>query len=110
VICVFRPVARDDVICQFRYYLSELARDAAFRFLDAVGEAREQIRAMPAAGAPKQFRNPVLAGLRSWPVRGFEDIRIYYLVDSGVIRAIRVLRGSRDISRIPESESASAES
>jgi plasmid stabilization system protein ParE len=55
---------------------------------------------MPDMGAPKRFKNPLLAGLRSWPVKGFEDIRIYYLVKGGVLRVIRVLHGERDVQRI----------
>jgi hypothetical protein len=37
---------------------------------------------MPQIGAPKQFKNPALAGLRSWAVKGFEDILIFYVVST----------------------------
>jgi len=30
-------------------------------------------------GAPKPLRNSALEGLGAWPVKGFEDIRIFYL-------------------------------
>lgn len=55
-------------------------------------------------GAPKQLRNRRLAGLRSWPVSAFEKIRIYYLVEDGILRIVRVLHGNRDIARILENE------
>src|ERR1700683_5862867 len=48
--------------------------------------------------------NPHLQDLRSWPVAGFEAIRIYYLVDEGAIRVIRILHGKRDVKRILEGE------
>jgi plasmid stabilization system protein ParE len=101
---VIRPTAKDDIIRQFRYYLLEDALEAATRFLDAVDESVKTICVMPEMGAPKQFKNPVLAGLRSWPVKGFEDTRIYYAVQGDVLRVIRVLHGRRDIGKILERE------
>ena len=101
---VIRPPARDDIIRQFRYYLLQDALDAAQRFLDAVDESIEHVCRMPEAGAPRPSRNPALSGLRSWPVTGFDDVRIYYLVAGNVVRVIRVLHGRRDIQKILESE------
>lgn len=46
------------------------------------------------------LRNPVLAGLRSSPVKDFEDIRIYYVIQKDVLRVVRVLHGKRDIKSI----------
>jgi hypothetical protein len=43
----------------------EDAFEAAARFLDAVDESIEAICQMPDIGAPKQFKDPLLAGLRS---------------------------------------------
>jgi plasmid stabilization system protein ParE len=60
-----RPSAKDDILRQFRYYLLEDAFEAAARFLDAVDESIEAICQMPDIGAPKQFKDPLLAGLRS---------------------------------------------
>jgi hypothetical protein len=59
---------------------------------------------MPDMGAPKQLRNSVLEGLRSWPAEGFEDIRIYYLIPGEILKVTRVLHGRRDINRILENE------
>ena len=55
-------------------------------------------------GAPKAVRNPALAGLRTWPVKGFEDIRIYYLVQREILKVVRILHGRRDIKPILENE------
>ena len=101
---VIRPAARDDILRQYRYYLLEDAFETAERFLDAIDKSIASLCRMPHKGAPKQFRNPRLAGLRSWPVTGFEDIRIYYLIQNDVLRVVRILHGKRDIQSILEQE------
>jgi len=56
---------------------------------------------------PRYFsRNPQLQNLRSWPVVGFEAIRIYYMAEEEVIHVIRILHGKRDVKRILEEEGA----
>jgi len=61
---------------------------------------------MPAWGAPKLLRNAALARLRVAPVEGFEDMRIFYLVQGETSKVIRILHGKRDVNRILEGESA----
>lgn len=68
---IIRPAAKDDIIRQFRYYLLEDAFEAASRFVDAVDESIKAICEMPHAGAPKQFKNPILSG----PFMGGKRIR-----------------------------------
>ena len=48
--------------------------------------------------------NPQLRNLRSWPVAGFEMIRIYFLLDDEAMRVMRILHGKPDIRRILERE------
>jgi toxin ParE1/3/4 len=70
------PRAGNDILRQFGYYLvDQAAPAAAFRFREAAIESIEQLRPHPRLGAPAQGS---IAGLRSWPVKGFEEIRIYY--------------------------------
>jgi plasmid stabilization system protein ParE len=96
VISVIRPRARDDIIRQYRWYLVEKdAPDAAFRFLDAVEKSVEQLVQTPGMGAPKLLRNSALASLRVWPVEGFEDMRIFYLVQGDSLKVIRTAWQSR---------------
>jgi toxin ParE1/3/4 len=101
---IIRQAAKDDIIRQFRYYLLEDAFETATRFLDAVEESIEAICRLPHIGAPKPLKNPILSGLRSWAVKGFEEILIFYVVQSGALRVVRVLHGRRDIKRILERE------
>ena len=56
----------------------------------------------PLVGARYGSRKPELQNLRSWPVAGFEAIRIYYLPESDAIHVIRILHGKRDVKRILE--------
>ena len=57
-------------------------------------------------GALKELKNPAMKGLRSWPVKGFEEFLIFYLVQGDTVRVIRILHGRRDINRILKNESA----
>lgn len=96
-----RPRARDDIIRQFRWYLvSQAAPEAAVRFMNAVEESVRQVCRMPHSGAPRKVRSPSLKGLRVWPVQGFEEILIFYVVQGDTVRVIRVLHGKRDVVRV----------
>src|SRR5262245_42322602 len=98
---VLRPAARRDIILQVGYYIDELAYEAAERFPSAVEQAFQRIQEQPGVGSPRRLDNPKLIGLRSWPVPGFEDIRIYYLQPQPtLIRVVRVLHGKRDLAQI----------
>ncbi len=54
----------------------------------------------PHVGPRYRTGNSQLQNLRSWPVTGFEAIRIYYVPDDKMIRVIRILHGKRDVKRI----------
>ncbi len=43
-------------------------------------------------GAPKLIKNLVLMGLSSWPLKGYEDILIFYVVQPDALRVVRVRR------------------
>ena len=99
------PAAREDILAQFRYFaLDQGVPDVGFRFLDAVEVAIARIGEMPAIGAPPQFETPALAGVRAWPVPGFEDIRLYYLETADLLLIVRVLHDKRDVRRILQRE------
>jgi toxin ParE1/3/4 len=103
---VILPAARDDILRQFRYYLVEQDKPkVADRFLSALRRTMQGIIRTPQGGAPKRLSREALQGLRSWPVRGFEDVRVYYLAHEARVRVVRVLHGKRDINNILEQES-----
>jgi toxin ParE1/3/4 len=100
---LYRQTASDDVVRQFRYYLIEQnVPEIALRFRDAVRHTADSLREHPLVGARYRSRKPELQNLRSWPVAGFEAIRIYYFVDTDAIHVIRILHGKRDVKRILE--------
>jgi plasmid stabilization system protein ParE len=103
-----RTAAREDILRQYSYYLvDKQAAATARRFLDSVESAVTMLCKAPGMGARKYFANPILEGLRSWPVTGFPAVRIYYLVDGDAVRILRVLHGMRDIAALLENETAS---
>jgi plasmid stabilization system protein ParE len=78
-------------------------------FWDSVSQRTDILLAERKTGLhPRRFvigkPPPTLHNLRSWPVAGFEAIRIYYLLDSEAIHVIRVLHGKRGLKRILERE------
>lgn len=101
---VVRSDARKDILRQFEYYLIEKeAERASNRFIEAVQTAISQVSRDPWIGAPKSLGNAKLAGLRSWPVKGFSEIRVYYLASNEEVCVVRVLHGKRDIHPLLES-------
>jgi toxin ParE1/3/4 len=102
---VIRPTAREDILRQYRYYLIEADEElVAARFLAAIEAAITRVCKHPGIGAPKELRNRRLAGLRSCPVKGFAEMRVYYLVSEELLRVVRVLHGKRDINPLLEDE------
>ncbi len=100
---LYRQAASDDVVRQFRYYLiDQNLPQIALRFRDAVRNTVGSLREHPLIGARYRSKKPRLQDLRSWPVAGFEAIRIYYLAESDAIHVIRILHGKRDVRRILE--------
>ncbi len=100
---LYRRAASDDVVRQFRYYLiDQNVPEIALRFRDAVRQTVDSLREHPLVGARYRSKKPELQNLRSWPVAGFEAIRIYYLAETDAIHVIRILHGKRDVKRILE--------
>jgi toxin ParE1/3/4 len=99
---VLPSAAREDILRQYEYYLIEADAVIAARFLTAVQSAINQICRQPGIGAPKMLNSRTLTGLRSWPVKDFADIRLYYLVSETTLRVVRVVYGKRDLGPIFE--------
>ena len=100
---LYRQVASDDIVRQFRYYLlaSDLA-PIAFRFRESVKRAVEFLSRNPLVGPRHVSKHPQLQQLRSWPVAGFESIRIYYFVQGDVLHVVRILHSKRDLQKALE--------
>ena len=92
--------AEDDVLHQIEWFEEQAGSNVARRFRAAVREAIQALAAMPGAGAPKPIANPRLAGLRTWPVRGFDEFRVYYLAQNDIVAVLRILHGKRDVGSV----------
>jgi toxin ParE1/3/4 len=95
-----QPAARRDILHDYHRYRMLGLPDIADRFLRSVEHAVEAASATPGAGALSRVSHPSLTGLRSWPLRGFTDFRLFYLFDPATLRVIRVLNGKRDLNAI----------
>jgi toxin ParE1/3/4 len=51
-------------------------------------------------GNPREFRDPALTGMRSWPIRGFGNHLVFYRPTDDGIEILRVLHGARDLRRV----------
>lgn len=96
---VIFPEAQRDLDEQF-VYIGERNFDAAERFEAAVRDDLKQLAAMPGMGALRDFPNARLLGMRSWPVKGFENHLIFYRPVSDGIEVIRIIHGARDLDHI----------
>jgi toxin ParE1/3/4 len=96
--------AEHDILRQFEWYAERGLADIARRFRLAVKVSVDELLATPQAGAPKPVANVALTGLRTWSVQGFDEFRIYYLVQHDLVKVLRILHGRRDIASILESE------
>ena len=101
---LYRQSASDDILRQFRYYLTADAPEIAVRFRGAVRGTIQSLTQNPHVGPRYSSSNPRLQNLRSWPVTGFEAIRIYYALEEDGLHIIRILHGKRDVRRILQSE------
>ena len=97
--------AEEDILRQVEWYAQRGLPHIARRFHGAVLDAIDALLAMPEAGPPKAISsNPRLAGLRTWPVKAFDEFRIYYLVRPELLTVVRVLHSKRDIGSILDTQ------
>jgi toxin ParE1/3/4 len=79
------------------YYIGERNFDAAERFAIAIKQDLKQLVGMPGMGAMREFSNPRLAGIRTWPVKGFNNYLIVYRATSQTFEFLALIHGARDI-------------
>ncbi len=101
---VRKPRARRDLLEHFIYIGENASVDDAERFLKAAETAFEQLAKRPAMGARRDYHKPALAGLRMWPISGFEKYLAFYRPTEQGIDVIRILHGARDLKRLFEEE------
>ena len=96
-----RELAKQDLAEQAEY-IRRNNPPAALRFLEAAERAFQNLAAMPGMGGLVESKKSELAGLRCWPIRGFEKHLIFYFMRDEAIDVIRVLHGARNLPAILE--------
>lgn len=92
---------RDEVLrdlLDLSIYIAQDSPEAAFRFLHAAEQTFHDLERMPKIGAPREFKDARLAGIRIWLVRGFPKHLIFYRPLEDGVEIIRVLHSARDIA------------
>ncbi len=76
----------------------DLAR--AYRFLDATSDTYRSIAEAPGLGSFYSFQHPDLQGIRRRFVKEFPNYLIFYRETYDTVEILRVLHGSRDLSKL----------
>lgn len=91
---------KQDYAKLFTWYVDEAGPDVARRFQAALDQSLNKLALQPDLGRLRRFRNPRLHGLRSFLVeRPFNKILIFYRVSGGLLHAVRLIHGARDLPR-----------
>jgi toxin ParE1/3/4 len=96
---IIKPAAQLDINAQIDYFAERDPR-LAERFADAVSETGRLLADMPGDGFAPKFRNPELAGVRRWYVRGFKKHLLFYRQIPEGIEIVRVDHGARDLKTL----------
>ena len=91
-----RTAARRDLGGHADFLLAEAGADVALRFVVNARESFAGLADQPGLGPVIQSRNPRLAGIRKWRVRGFPKFLIFYVPAPDFIRIVRVLHAAAD--------------
>ena len=91
--------SRLDLLQHF-IYIGERNLDAGKRFLAATQKDCLRLAEMPGLGTERDFGNPKLAGMRSWPIKGFENFLIFYMPTKIGINIVRIIHGAQALDRI----------
>ena len=73
-------------------------------FIDATESAFQLLVNPPGVGVVREFSVETLKGIRTWPVRDFDKVLIFYLDIPEGIQVIRVLHRARDIPSVLSEE------
>lgn len=97
-----RPAARADLAEQVAFLVEREGCSLGERFVRAVKKTFELLVVAPRLGTMRAFRNPMLQGIRSWPVDSFSHHLVFYRVTTMDVEVVRVIHGARGISTLLE--------
>ena len=91
-----RPIVIQDLIT-IATYISYDNLEAGDRFLYAAEATFQLIAKNPGIGRISRFKNPQVAQVRQYPIKGFKNYLILYELTETTIDIIRVIHGARDL-------------
>ena len=91
-------------MAKVQYYIAQDNLEAAVAFFEAVESTCSMLSTMPGIGSARDYRNPLFAGLRMFPLKKFENYLIFYQSTDEELLVVRVLHGARDIAALFEEE------
>lgn len=89
-----RAVAKRDLVEHFVYLAEHASIETADRFLRNAEESFRDLSRHPEMGASLPLREPRLAGLRRWQIKGLTKFLTFYLPHSDGVTIVRVLHAS----------------
>ena len=89
-----------DIAERWWYLYQHAGIEVADRFNAAVDASALQLLENPHIGSTHRFQSVPLAGARSWSVKGFESVLLFYRADAESVTIFRVLHTSQDIDSI----------
>jgi plasmid stabilization system protein ParE len=102
---VFRRArAIEDLSSQYAYYLINASQEVADRYLHSAEDTLELLLTHDKLGAPRNFLNPQLSGVRMMRVRDFDHEWLIYRPREEGIELIRVLRDEQNMLNILNDE------
>lgn len=96
---VIREEAFDD-LDKSSTTIGEYSSHASVRFLKEAQKAFSLLADLPGIGAPRDYNNAELRGMRMWSVPAFRKYLIFYLITEDSIEIIRILHGAQNIQEI----------
>jgi plasmid stabilization system protein ParE len=85
---------------EFARYVEVAGVEVAWRFQTSLDVAVFKLSNQPDLGQVRHFRNPNLREMRSFRVeRPFHKLMIFYRVEPGVLKVVRLMHGARDLPR-----------
>ena len=97
---VQRTAARRDFIVHYAYLFENAGAGTARRFREAVEQTNAQLAGMPGMGSPGKVRQGKHAGVRIWPVRGFNNYLVAYRPHRVGVAIERLVHAKQDYERV----------
>lgn len=95
-----REAAKRDLIRHFSYLGEHATIDVTERFLVSAEQSFRDLAEMPAMGIAGKVRRGKFAGVRIWPMSGFEKYVIVYRSLKDGVQIERVIHSAQDYRRI----------